>query len=145
MRVIEKQIISPHSKEKLFSLVESVEHYAHFVPYCKKSFSEVLSENKLRGELVFSALGVENSFSTINTLFPYDKIVMDLDSGPFKSLQGIWSFSSLENSHCSVSLSLSFEFANKSMDMLFGFFFERFAAGLVSAFVKRAQEFSVNT
>lgn len=64
---------------------------------------------------------------------------MQLVDGPFKSLQGYWEFTPLDEQACKVSLKLEFEFASKLIEMAFGKVFNEVAKNMVVAFTQRAK------
>jgi ribosome-associated toxin RatA of RatAB toxin-antitoxin module len=69
-----------------------------------------------------------------------ETITMRLVEGPFKHLQGVWSFSALGDEGCKVTLDMEFEFSSKLMGMTFGPVFSHMANSLVDAFVQRAHQ-----
>src|SRR5690606_4061327 len=89
-------------------------------------------------ELEVAWKGVHKSFSTRNRLCPYDKIEIDLVTGPLQHLEGIWAFQPLEDHASKVMLDLEFAFAGSFIDMLFQPVFQHIASTLVDAFCKRA-------
>jgi ribosome-associated toxin RatA of RatAB toxin-antitoxin module len=63
---------------------------------------------------------------------------MQLVNGPFRHLQGRWTFQQLGASGSKVALDLEFELSNSAVDLLFGPFFEDTCNSLVDAFTQRA-------
>lgn len=144
MHKIQKSAILPYSQEQIFQLVNDIERYPEFLPWCRKA--TILSKNnhEIRAQLCLSKGGIEKSFSTVNTLTPSTRMVMELVDGPFKHLKGIWDFKAINNQECQVSLDLEFEFSSKLIAMLFGPVFQQAAHQLVDAFTSRAQELSTD-
>jgi ribosome-associated toxin RatA of RatAB toxin-antitoxin module len=64
---------------------------------------------------------------------------MQLVEGPFKVLQGHWSFIPVASNGCRIEFRLRFQFANPLKSALFEPLFEDTVASLVRAFVARAQ------
>jgi ribosome-associated toxin RatA of RatAB toxin-antitoxin module len=65
---------------------------------------------------------------------------MDLSDGPFKSLEGGWSFTPLSDEACKIELNLDFVFSSKLMELAFGKFFNILANNMVNAFSQRAKQ-----
>ena len=141
MSHIERNALVYYSPTEMYQLVNDIDSYASFLPWCKSS--TVLEESK--DEMTASveiAKGVLNkTFTTHNSLHLNQRIDMALVNGPFKKLQGYWLFEALktENS-CKVSLALDFEFDNALMSIAAGPIFTQIANSLVDSFCKRATE-----
>ncbi len=140
MAIIHKSAIVPYTNVQMFDLVNDVEKYSEFVPYCAESkIEQPRREDEIRAALTFSSTGIHKSFTTLNRLQPHKLIEMRLLNGPFKHLEGFWSFKEFpDNSHCEVTLNLEFEFSTTVLRMLFGPVFNQVASMLVDAFQKRA-------
>lgn len=130
----------PYTAAQMFNLVNDIEAYPAFLPWCRSA--EVLgqSETEIKGRLVLSKGGMEKSFTTRNLLTPSSQMVMELVDGPFKHLKGVWSFQEIDGQECQVELDLQFEFSNKLITIMFGPAFQQAASVLVESFVERADE-----
>ncbi len=140
MPVVRKSALVAHSAAEMFELINDVESYPQFLPWCKSTELLSRSEEKLCGRLEVSRVGISQSFSTCNQLFPYERIVIQLQEGPFKHLQGEWRFTALREDACKVELELDFEFSGRLINSAFGAVFGQIANTLVDAFCKRADE-----
>ena len=80
------------------------------------------------------------AFTTQNTLIPDTSIGIELLGGPFRHLSGGWSFDSLGDVGCKVTLDLNFEFDSRVVDIMIGSFFEEACKSLVDAFTSRAEK-----
>jgi ribosome-associated toxin RatA of RatAB toxin-antitoxin module len=127
-----------YSAEQMFTLVNDIEKYPEFLPWCSKAAVLKRDETQIKAELVLSKGGLEKSFTTINILKPSVQMVMELVDGPFKHLKGTWDFHVLGDKECQVELDLEFQFSSKMIAMVFGPFFQQAASKLVEAFVTRA-------
>jgi len=85
-------------------------------------------------------MGIHQTFSTCNRFVPGERMELELDDGPFRKLQGAWTFRPLREDACKVELKLEFEFSGKLIDKAFGGVFRQIANNLVDAFCKRAEE-----
>lgn len=140
MPVISKSSVVPYTTEQMFVLVDEIEHYASFIPWCDKSEVHSRDEDEVRATLQFSAAGMSKSFTTCNRLQRHKMIEIRLENGPFKHLEGFWRFEEEENNHSKVLLDMEFEFANHFLGLAFGSLFGQVANTLVDSFAARAKE-----
>lgn len=138
MTDIHKSALVVYSSEQMYDLVNDIESYADFLPWCRSS--RVLSEedNVIEASLEIAHGALHKSFTTRNTLVPKQRIQMNLVEGPFKHLEGVWRFDPLGEQGCKVSLDLSFEFSSRLMGMTLGPVFSAIANSLVDAFTQQA-------
>lgn len=137
---IKKSAIVPHSAAEMFQLVNNVEDYPKFIPWCKATEVHSRTEDEVDATLTFARGSMEKSFSTQNRLQHNKMIEIRLLNGPFKHLEGFWRFEPLSEDSCQVKLDLDFEFSNKLWSLAFGPVFIQVANTLVDAFRKRADE-----
>jgi len=144
MTVINKSALVMHSPEQMFKLVDGINDYHEFLPWCSNSEELTRDSNKVEARIDINHSGFKNSFSTRNTLSLFDTIEMELLTGPFKYLIGTWSFDAIgeqENPQgCKISLHLEFEFTSKIVGMTFGKIFGKLASSMVDSFTERADE-----
>ncbi|MEX0951996.1 MAG: type II toxin-antitoxin system RatA family toxin [Gammaproteobacteria bacterium] len=139
MTQINKTAQVPYSAEQMYQLVDDVEKYPDFLPWC--SNVRILRQMDAEVEAQISmALGkLQQSFTTRNTGEPPVRLRMDLLEGPFQYLHGRWEFEPA-GSGCRVSLDMDFEFKNKLVRMALGGAFNKIVNSLMSAFVQRAHQ-----
>ena len=140
MPVIEREAIVPYSAEQMFVLVDDVEKYPEFVPSCSTAEVLVPGEDSLQARLTFAKSGISKSFTTKNFRKPHSLIELRLVDGPFKMLEGVWTFTDLDSGKSRVRLDLEFEFDSKMLAMVFGPVFEAVTSKLVDTFKTRAEE-----
>ncbi len=140
MAVVEKTALVAVPAETLYDIVNDVNSYPEFLPWCKDARLLSRTDEELCGEIVVSKAGVTRAFSTCNRLFPHHRIEIRLKEGPFRKLEGAWKFTQLREDACKVALTLEFEFSSGLMDKAFGIVFSQIANSLVDAFCKRANE-----
>ena len=73
-------------------------------------------------------------------LTPYHHIRVELVDGPFKALNGGWTFTPLDDDACKVELELYFEFTSRLVEFAFGGIFKELANAMVHSFSERAKE-----
>jgi len=135
-----KHALVPFSASQMYSLVNDIESYADFLPWCDKSIILEQTEREIKASLNIAYGSLNKFFTTLNKLTPETKIEMQLVEGPFKRLQGEWLFTQLGNDGCKVSLALEFEFKSKFLSMTMGPVFSQIANTLVDSFSERAQK-----
>lgn len=140
MPVVSKSALVAHSTAKMFDLVNDVESYPQFLPWCSATKLLSRTDELLCGELEVSRAGIRQRFSTCNLLYPTERIEIRLKEGPFKQLEGAWQFTELREDACKVELQLHFEFSGMLINKAFGAVFNQIAGTLVDAFCKRANE-----
>lgn len=140
MPLIKRAKQVPYAQAEMYALVNDVEKYSQFVPWCKSSELIRCDSNLIEARLTFAKGGLERSFTTQNRLQPTKLIEIRLIDGPFDKLEGFWRFESQSNSSCMVILDLEFEFNNKMTQLVFGGFFNQLASMLVDTFCDRADD-----
>ncbi|MBU1310033.1 MAG: SRPBCC family protein [Gammaproteobacteria bacterium] len=140
MPQIERSALVFYSAQQMFDLVNAVPDYPQFLPGCNSARIVSQSETEMVASLNVSKAGIGHSFTTRNTLYPNQRIVMQLVDGPFKQLQGGWEFQPLSDTACKVILKLDFEFSNKLVQFAFGKIFAELTTSMVSAFTQRAKQ-----
>lgn len=138
MTSINKSALVPYSPAQMFALVDGIEAYPEFLPWCKSTRILSRSEDEVRATIELSKGGVEKAFTTCNRNQKNKMIEMRLIEGPFKRLEGFWRFDALGDDGCKVSLDLEFEFASRILGMVVGPVFSQIANSLVDSFQQRA-------
>lgn len=139
MRTVNRSSIVAYSPQQMFDLVNDIESYPSFLPWCSDARVEDRNEETVKATLELSKGAMSNHFTTLNTLHEPEAIDLSLLGGPFKHLAGGWRFQALGDEGCKVSLELDFAFSSMLVDMMFGTFFEDTCNSLVDAFTRRAE------
>ena len=129
----------------MYALVNDIERYPEFVPYCTAARVESRRENEVVATLHIKRGPLRAEFTTRNLLEPDRRVLMQFVSGPFRVLEGLWTLTPLGDLGCRIELEMRFEFANRLTAALFEPLFEDTAASLVDAFVRRARETRVSS
>lgn len=138
MRKVRRSAIVPYSARDMFNLVDDVEAYPEFLPWCNDARVQSRSEDIVVATLELHRGSVSRHFTTRNTRRPFEAIDMQLVDGPFRHLEGGWRFRDLSAEGSEVTLELEFEFDSRVVDLVFGRFFEDTLKALVDAFTRRA-------
>lgn len=140
MTRLHRTALVPYQAEQMFALVNQIEHYPEFLPWCHNTSVSSRKEGEVVACIEVSARGIHKKFTTRNVLVPNTRMEMHLVEGPFREFLATWQFEQLGDMGCKVTLDMSFEFSNKIMSMLLGSVFNRAVSTMIDAFTKRASE-----
>ncbi len=140
MREIHRSALVRYAAGEMFGLVNDVESYPEFLPWCRDAEVRPVEEGVLEATLEFARSGLHRRFTTRNTLEYQREIRMELVNGPFRELSGRWHFHPLGSGGSKVALDLRFEFASRLLEAVFAPVFAEVMNSLVDAFVARAHE-----
>ncbi len=140
MKTINRNALLPYSAAEMFALVDDIDAYQEFLPWCKSSRVLSRDEDLVRGAIELSKGGIEKSFTTANRIQKNKMIEVRLEEGPFHHLEGFWQFDALDEQASKISLLLEFEFSSKLLGLTIGPVFNQVANTMMDAFVKRAAD-----
>lgn len=139
IREIKRTALVTFTPEQMFDLVVDVERYHEFLPWVAGAEVHEKTERDLQASLTMERAGMRQSFTTRNVMQRPDWMSLQLVNGPFKRLDGLWTFTPIGTAGTKVILDMTFEFANPVASMLFGRAFEQSVGELIDAFVVRAR------
>jgi ribosome-associated toxin RatA of RatAB toxin-antitoxin module len=137
---VKKSVLIAYSASQMFDLVDDVQRYSEFLPWCGAASVIPVDERKVKASVTINYHGVRQSFTTENTRTPPNQIEMKLVEGPFRTLDGCWRFTALSEQACKIEFSLHYEFSSKLLEKLVGPVFGYIANSLVEAFLRRAEQ-----
>ncbi len=141
MTIITRSARVPYAQKQMFDLVNDIEAYPNFLPWCLSSRIISKEDDVIYASLALTKGGIQHTFSTQNRLILNQSITIELIDGPFKRLEGYWQFNMIDNNQgCHVKLDMDFELANRLIDIMLGPVFTQISGSLVDAFCKRAQQ-----
>jgi ribosome-associated toxin RatA of RatAB toxin-antitoxin module len=140
MTIVQKSALVKFSAQRMFQLVDDIEAYPDFLPWC--SGSRIISRQPeiVEAELQISKGGFKKSFATRNRIDTGGNINMSLIDGPFSYLEGVWNFLPLREDASKISLDLEFEMSGVLANLAFGTVFNQICNTLVSSFTQRAKQ-----
>ena len=142
MKNIHKSVLIWYSPDEMFRLVTDVARYPEFLPWCDQARVIEHDAQGMLAEIGIRLGGIQQSFTTRNTHEEGRSVGMALVKGPFSNLQGTWRFVPVGDGAqraCKVELDLEYGFSSTTLAALVGPVFDKIAASLVDAFVKRAE------
>lgn len=140
MTIVQKSALVKFSAQRMFQLVDDIEAYPDFLPWC--SGSRILSRQAevVEAELQIAKGGFKKSFATRNRRDAGGKIYMSLIDGPFSYLEGVWNFMPLREDASKISLELEFEMSGVLANLAFGTVFNQICNTMVGSFTQRAKQ-----
>ncbi|HKL76921.1 MAG TPA: type II toxin-antitoxin system RatA family toxin [Gammaproteobacteria bacterium] len=140
MPSMERSEVVPYTPDQMYELVMDIESYPEFLSWCSRG--RILEEqtDSITAELTLEYKGLSKSFSTRNR-FQRPKVVeMRLLEGPFRFLEGVWTFEPREGEGTRVHMSIQFEFVSRMLSFMIGPMFHHAVDTLVEDFRKRAEQ-----
>jgi ribosome-associated toxin RatA of RatAB toxin-antitoxin module len=139
IREIRRNALVTFSPEQMFDLVIDVERYPEFLPWVASAELHQKSEHDLLASMEMQRAGVRERFTTRNEFDRPDYMSLRLVRGPFRLLEGRWSFVPIADAGTRIDLAMRFEFASPVVSLLFGKAFEQSCNTLIDAFITRAR------
>lgn len=140
MKRIRRSAIVEHPAAELYALVDDIESYPQFLPWCVAARVNDRTPATTRATLTVGVKGVRQSFTTQNDNRAAQAIDMRLVEGPFRSFSAAWRFSALSAGACKIDFSLEYEFSSRILARLLEPLFDRIADTMVDAFARRADQ-----
>lgn len=140
MAEIEKSVLVGYSAHQMFALVDGVEDYPQFLPWCDGSSVDPQDETTTHATVKINYHHVKHSFTTINKRKPPELIELTLLDGPFEHLDGHWRFIPLDDEACKIEFHLHYTFSHKILEKLVGPVFHMIANSFVESFIERANQ-----
>jgi ribosome-associated toxin RatA of RatAB toxin-antitoxin module len=138
MKRIARSAIVECSAEAFYALVEDIEAYPSFLPWCAAAQVRERTAARTVATLTLGVKGVRQSFTTENSNQPGRAIEMALLEGPFRHFGAQWHFTPLSAEAAKVEFALEYEFSSRVVAALLEPVFSRLADSTVDAFARRA-------
>jgi ribosome-associated toxin RatA of RatAB toxin-antitoxin module len=139
MREVKRSALVAQPPSRLFALINDIESYPRFLPWCTRARVESRSEREIVATIGVKRGPFNGEFTTRNELEPDRRILMHLVSGPFSTLEGQWLLTPIGADGCRVELTMRFAFKSALSGMLFEHQFAETVGSLVDAFVSRSR------
>jgi ribosome-associated toxin RatA of RatAB toxin-antitoxin module len=140
MAVVEKSVLIERTAVQMFELVDRVEDYPKFLPWCGGTELLERTDSKTAARIHINYHGLKAHFATENAKEVPRQMNIRLREGPFRSMDGGWRFTSLGETACKVEFRLQYEFSSRILEKALGPVFHHIANTFVESFVKRAQQ-----
>ena len=144
MASVEKSVLVAHSPERMFELVDRVENYPLFLPWCGGTELRWRDAMSTVATIHIAYMGIRQSFTTENTKETPRLMRIRLQDGPFSELEGDWLFLPLGSEACKIEFRLSYAFSSRVLESVLAPVFSHITNTFVDAFVRRADEVYVS-
>ena len=140
MKRISRSALVEHAAADVYALVEDVEAYPRFLPWCLEAKVLERGARMTRATLTVGVKGLRQSFTTRNRNRPGEAIQMQLEEGPFRRFEAAWRFEPLAANAARIEFFLEYEFSSRVLAKLLEPLFDRMADTMVDAFARRADQ-----
>jgi ribosome-associated toxin RatA of RatAB toxin-antitoxin module len=141
---VKKLVLIEQSAPLMFELVDRVEDYPQFLPWCGGTELIERTETVTAARIHINYHGIRAEFATRNDKLFARHITIRLVEGPFHHLEGTWDFTALGDTACKIQFGLSYEFSNRLLGKALGPVFHHIANTFVDSFVRRAERIHPN-
>jgi len=138
MKRIVRSAIVEHSAPEMYALVERIEAYPEFLPWCREARVRERVAGRTVATLAVGLRGLRYAFTTQNDNQPPEAIEMRLLEGPFRHFAAHWRFGALDARAARIEFAMEYQFAGAVVSRALGPVFETIADTMVDAFKRRA-------
>jgi ribosome-associated toxin RatA of RatAB toxin-antitoxin module len=137
---LRKSAIVPYPRATMFELVDRVEAYPEFLPWCSgvKLIERTAAVTSARIDIAWH--GLASHVATRNTKSAPEAMDLAFIEGPFESFSGAWRFVQLGEAGCRIEFALDYAFASAALELALGPLFNHVLGSVVDRFVARAEE-----
>jgi ribosome-associated toxin RatA of RatAB toxin-antitoxin module len=108
MTTVLKSVLVQHSAARMFALVEDVERYPQFLPWCPSTTVFERTAEVTRARLDIDYHGLVSHISTLNRKGP-GRMDLEFVDGPFERFKGQWRFTPIGDAGCRVEFALDYQ------------------------------------
>jgi ribosome-associated toxin RatA of RatAB toxin-antitoxin module len=139
MPTVRKSVIVERPAAAMFELVDDVERYPEFLPWCAGAHVYERTERVTVARLDIDYRGLTSHISTRNEKHRPERMRLEFVEGPFDRFKGHWHFVPLGEDGCRVEFALDYAFSNLAFEAVLGPVFGHIVETLVERFVERAE------
>jgi ribosome-associated toxin RatA of RatAB toxin-antitoxin module len=140
LKRVARSAIVEHSAAAVYSIVEDIESYPGFLPWCRGAKVVERTPERTVATLVVGMRGIRQSFTTANANRPDEGIELRLVEGPFRRFSAAWHFTPLDPHAARIEFSMEYEFSSKVLGKVLEPLFNQIADTMVEAFSRRADQ-----
>lgn len=145
MKRIARSAIVEHAAAAVYAIVEDIESYPDFLPWCYAARVHERRAGRTVATLTVGMRALRQSFTTENTNLAGESIDLHLVKGPFKRFAATWHFTPLGEHAAKIEYSMEYEFSSRALGKALEPLFAKIADTMVSAFSRRADQLYGNT
>ncbi|HTN48017.1 MAG TPA: type II toxin-antitoxin system RatA family toxin [Burkholderiaceae bacterium] len=137
MREIRREALVAHSAERMFELIERVEDYPSFLPWCRAAALIERTPDIVSATLEVGLRDLHVRVTTRNEKRAPEFMAIRMQGGSFRDFYGEWTLRALGDAGCHVHFMLRYELALHA-ETVAGRLIDHAADRMVDAFVRRA-------
>ncbi len=137
MRQMQRSALVPYSAEQMFDLIEAVERYPEFVPWCTRAELIERSDDVVSATVEVGFRDLHVGVTTRNAKRRPHLMSIAMESGTFRHFHGEWHLLPLGTAGCRIEFTLRYELALRT-EAVAGPLIDRAANQMVDSFVRRA-------
>lgn len=139
MNSIARSALVAYSAQEIYALVEDIETYPEFLPWCRSSRVTERTGEVTLAELSVGLKGINHTFTTRNLNRPGQSIELDLVEGPFRKFHASWHFHALGPRAAKIEYSMAYDLSSRALSRVLEPLFDHIANTMVDAFIRRAE------
>lgn len=136
---IRRSALVSYTPAQMFDLVNDVEAYPKRFAWCAGSHVLERGHDMMVARLDLKMAGFNQSFTTRNTMDRPGRLQMSLVDGPFRSLEGLWTFTPLGEHGCKIAFALDIDYAGVLGAGAIKLGFQGLAGRMVEDFTREAK------
>lgn len=137
-RHLEKRIL-PYSAAQLFDLVNAVERYPEFLPWCLEATITAREEGVFHADLLIGFRVLRERFGSRVEYQRPSRIDVTPTHGPFQRMLNRWRFEDVGEGRCRVEFEIDFRFRSRLLEALMAPLFFSAVRRMVREFEARAE------
>jgi len=137
MREIRRDAFVPYSAERMFALIERVEDYPLFLPWCRSTTLISRTADRVCATIEVGLRDLHVSVTTRNEKRVPQFMSITMDGGTFRHFYGEWNLHPLGDAGCHVHFMLRYQLPLR-VESVAGRLIDQAADRMVDAFVRRA-------
>jgi len=139
MPAVRKSAIVDRPAASMYELVDDVERYPEFLPWCASAQVLERTEEVTQARMDVDYHGLKTHITTRNVKDAPHGMTLEIVEGPFDRFRGRWRFVPLGPDGCRVEFHLDYALASNALAIVLGPVFGYIADTLVERFVERAE------
>ena len=124
--------------QTIFNLINDIESYPNYLPWCTSTEVMKESDNVILGKIYISKSFIKWDFTTKNTIVKNESISLEFVDGPFENLDGKWLFTAIDNHNTRVSLEINYKFKSSLIELSIEPIFTSIMNSILKSFVQQA-------
>ena len=127
------------SIDEVFDVLNDVDDYQSFIPFCSKSTIIEEREDKIKASLQLSFLGTSSEFISENTFKNNEFIDMEFVKGPFKTFHAKWFFNFINENETELKFKMTYSIVNPITEIMFSKNIDVVSQRIIEAFKRKIE------